>query len=173
MQYLLELLKILLPSVVVFLTAYYLIKNFLETQQKNKMLELQLSNKQTILPVRLQAYERVLLLLERISPENIVMRIRKPDMTAADLQVALVNEVRNEFDHNLSQQLYLSDDAWYMVKSAKEEVIRIINNAYGKMGENDKANQMSKTIFNDLMNVQKHPTEPAIQRLKQEAQQMF
>ncbi|PSR06437.1 MAG: hypothetical protein BRD49_00490, partial [Bacteroidetes bacterium SW_10_40_5] len=127
MQYLLELLKILLPSVVVFLTAYYLINNFLETQQKNKMLELQLSNKQTILPVRLQAYERVLLLLERISPENIVMRIRKPDMTAADLQVALVNEVRNEFDHNLSQQLYLSDDAWYMVKSAKEEVIRIIN----------------------------------------------
>ncbi len=87
----------------------------------------------TITPIKLQAYERIVLFLERISTESLIMRTVKPGMTAQQLHSALIANIRSEYEHNLSQQIYMSNEAWEMVKNAKGTVIRIINNIATKL----------------------------------------
>jgi replication fork clamp-binding protein CrfC len=94
-------------------------------------------------------------------------------MTAADLQVALLKDIRAEYNHNLSQQLYLSNDAWILVRNAKEELIKLINLCYGQVKPDDKAMELTRVIINTLMQSEKSPTEPAIRYVKEEAQNLF
>ena len=173
MEYLLDIIKIVLPSIIVFLTAYLVIRSYLENQEKNEWIKLKQQNTKQILPIRLQAYERIVLLLERLHPNNLVNRVRESDMTAADLQVALIKEIRGEYDHNLSQQLYLSDDVWILVKNAKEEMIKLINLCYGQVKPDDNAMVLSRVIINTAMKSENSPTDQAIKYVKQEAQQLF
>lgn len=168
-----EILKIVLPSVVVFLTAYLIIRSFFERQEKQEELKLQQQAQDHVLPARLQAYERVILFLERIHPDNLISRVRENDMTAADLQVALLKDIRAEYNHNLSQQLYLTNDAWILVRNAKEEMIKLINLSYGQVKPDDKAMELTRVIINSLMQGEKSPTEPAIRYIKEEAQTLF
>lgn len=169
----LEILKITLPSIVVFLTAYLIIRSFFENKEKEDEQKLKLRNKEQVLPVRLQAYERTILFLERIHPDNLISRVRESGMTAADLQVALLKDIRGEYSHNLSQQLYISDDAWVLVRNAKEEMIKLINLCYGQVKPDDSAMELSRVIINTLMQSEKSPTEPAIRYIKREAQTLF
>ncbi|MBT4968423.1 MAG: hypothetical protein HOM80_05400, partial [Bacteroidetes bacterium] len=124
MDFMLELLKIVLPAVIVFFTAFYLIKFFLKNETDKKYIENKaLVNKETIL-LRLQAYERLVLFLERMSPSAMVMRMNKNNLSAADFHLQLLSTVRSEFEHNLAQQLYISNESWQMLVNAKEEVIK-------------------------------------------------
>ena len=173
MDIIFELLKIALPAIVVFLTAYLVIRSFLESKEKNEWIKLKRETKPQILPVRLQAYERVILLLERLHPNNLVNRVRESNMTAADLQVALIKDIRGEYDHNLSQQLYVSEDAWLLVRNAKEEIIKLINLCYGQVKPDDSAMELSRVIINTVMKSESSPTDYAIRYVKQEAQELF
>ncbi len=173
MDYLLDILIIVVPGLLIFLTAYLLIKKFLENQEKKQWMNVKMDLRKEALPYRLQAYERVILLLERINPNNLIPRVRESNMTAADLQVALIKDIRGEFEHNLSQQLYISEDAWLLVKSAKEEVIKLINLCYGRFKPDDDSMELGRAILNALMQNETSPTDQAIRFLKQEAQQLF
>lgn len=173
MQEILELLKYTVPSLVVFLTAFFLIKVYLDSEQKKILLEIKKSNQNSILPLRLQAYERMVLLMERLSPNSLIMRVKRSGMTAADLQVALHAEVRTEFDHNLSQQLYISNEAWKLVKNTKEEIIKLINLSYSKIRAEDSALELSKAIFDRFMALEQSPTQKVIEYLKEEARELF
>jgi len=64
---LIDILKITIPSVIVFLTAWILLKNMISNDQDKRRQELIMQNSRTVLPIRLQAYERIVLFLERIS----------------------------------------------------------------------------------------------------------
>lgn len=170
---LLEILKLTLPSVVVFLTAYLIIRAFFERQEQEHQENLKRQNQEQVLPVRLQAYERSILFLERIHPDNLINRVRESNMTAADLQVALLKDIQGEYSHNLSQQLYISEDAWVLLRNAKEEMIKLLNLCYGHVKPDDNAMELSRIIINTLMRSDKSPTEPAIRFIKQEAQTLF
>lgn len=164
-------LRYLLPSVVVFLTAWFILKEFFKEQARNRHLQL-LEDKQKIsLPVRLQAYERIVLFLERISPGNLVMRSHKGGLNVKQFQQLLVQTIRDEYDHNLSQQLYLSIDAWEMVKSAKEEMIRQINISAGKHDEKAPSAELSKTLLE--MSIDKLATRKALDYVKTEARKLL
>ena len=126
-----------------------------------------------LLPLRLQAYERIVLYLERISPENLMMRIAKPEMTALQLQAELVKVIREEFEYNLSQQIYISASAWELVRNAKEETIRLINVASGKVAENASSGDLVKSILDLSMETEKLPVNAAIDAVKKEVQQLF
>ena len=93
----------------------------LDNKQKKRLLELKKDERKVITPIRLQAYERSTLFLERISPEALIPRVHKNGMSARQLQQEMLNDVRREFDHNLSQQMYMSDQVWMVIKKAKEE----------------------------------------------------
>lgn len=173
MELVFDLLMILLPSVVVFFTAYLVIKTYLEEDRQKKALDLRSMNQKSVTPVRLQAYERLILLMERLSPNSLIMRVNKSGMTAADLRAGLLNEIRAEFDHNLSQQLYISKEAWNLVRNAKEETVKLINLSYSKVKTDSNALDLSKAIFDHYMQLEYSPTRKVINYLKDEARELF
>jgi hypothetical protein len=126
-----------------------------------------------LLPLRLQAFERIILFLERISPENLIMRITRPEMSAIQLQSELVKVIREEFEYNLSQQIYISATGWELVKNAKEETIRLINVASGKVAENASSGDLVRAILNHSMEIENLPVNAAIDDVKKEVQQLF
>src|ERR1700722_5013050 len=98
-------LQALLPAGLVLGAVYMLLKKFFDNEERRRFYELKANNQKISLPIRLQAYERMALLLERLSVNNLIVRVKKTGMSAADLQAALINEIRAEYDHNLSQQI--------------------------------------------------------------------
>ncbi len=171
MEELTNALKYAIPSVVVFLTAFLLIRQFLQEERKKRNQELLLDRIRISLPIRLQAYERIILFLERISPQNLVMRVHQPELSARELHKLMVQTVREEFSHNLSQQLYVSLQAWDMVKNAKEEVIRQINTSLAKLDEKATATDLSNLLLE--MSTEKLVANKALIFLKGEAAKVF
>ena len=172
-DYIFDILKIVLPAGLVFATAFYAIKKFLENDQKKRMLELRKDGQKVVTPIRLQAYERVVMFLERIGPEALLGRVNKKGMDAKDLQMHLINAINDEFNHNISQQLYMSNEAWIMVKSGKEEMIKLINIASSKMQPNSSGLELAKIIFQLTIQVGKLPLQDAVDYLKAELRQSF
>ncbi len=173
MDYVFDILKLVLPAGLVFLTAFYAIKKFLEHDQQKRSLEFRKAGQKAVTPIRLQAYERVVMFLERIAPEALLSRVNKQGMDAKDLQMSLINTINNEFNHNLSQQLYMSNEAWVRVKSGKEEMIKMINIASNKMKEDSSGLELAKMIFQITIQVGKLPIQDAVDYLKAELRQSF
>ena len=126
-----------------------------------------------VLPIHLQAYERLALLLERISPESIIMRVNKPGMTAKQLHTELLSSIRAEFDHNMSQQVYISNEAWEGILTARGKVIHLINTASDQVKDEATALTLSQQIFEMTMELKTQPTREAMQFLKKEMEQFF
>lgn len=173
MEVILDIFKYILPSVVTFLAAYYIIKAFLDREYKNKLMDLRMQNQSTITPIRLQAYERMTLFLERISLTQLVSRVHKSGMSARLLQSEMVKTIRAEFEHNLSQQIYITQQTWNSVKTAKEETIRAINIASTKVPDDASGLDLINVIFELVTKVEKLPTDIALEQLKLEAKQTF
>lgn len=169
----LEILKYTLPSVVVFLTAYYILKTYFDHKIKLENLELRKKDHEIILPLRLQAYERMVLLLERISPNQVVFRVKKPEMNPAQFQSALIQSIREEFEHNVAQQIYISPEAWSLVKNSREEIIRLINTAFISMEDKATGNDLAKKILEEWSNLQVNPVNATVDFLKNEVGEMF
>ena len=168
-----EILKYTLPSIVVAALAYLLIKQFIQKEQLLNQQQQKPDMQKTILPIRLQAYERLILLLERISPASLILRVSQPGMSAAQLQSALTQALREEFDHNLSQQVYISAKAWEDVKSAREELIRTINTAATALPAGATGADLAAQIFTLSLQPGKQTLQFAIDELKQEFNEKF
>ncbi len=160
-----------LPAVIVFLTAWYILREFFKQEERKRHLGLLEEKQKLSLPVRLQAYERIVLFLERISPGNLVMRVHKAEMNVKQFQQMLIKTIRDEYDHNLSQQLYVSHEAWELVKSAKEEMVRQINISAAKQDENAPAAELSKSLLE--MSIDKLATRKALNYIKTEARKIL
>ena len=163
-----EILKYTLPSVIVFLTVYFLFKLQLQSEEKRKILQLKQDSKNIITPLRLQTYERVILYLERINPSNLVVRMNNPGLNVTQFQMLLLSTVRSEFDHNLSQQLYISSFGWNALKNAKEEVVKLVNLAVAKLEPNAPSTELSSKIFEMMVETQNNPTDKALEVIKKE-----
>lgn len=168
METFLDIVKYILPSLVVLVTAYLVTRSFLENEQRKLESEHRTEWDKALLSLRLQAYERMILYLERINPANLIIRVSKPEMDAEQLQALMVRTIREEFDHNLSQQLYLSDEAWEQIKKAKEDMIRMINTAATRLELNAPLHELASALFDDLQKERVLPFERAISFLKKE-----
>jgi hypothetical protein len=169
----LDILKIALPAVLVAAVAYSMLKKVLERDYKLRLLELRHKNAEAITPIRLQAYERIVLLLERITPSNLLLRVSASGHTAGEYHRILLTEIRNEFNHNMSQQVYMTEQAWQQVRHAREEVVTLINKSYQSLGEKAKGTELAKRILETVLNNEIDPTAKAISYLKQEIGQIF
>lgn len=169
----LDILKYILPSTIVFLAVYFVLKKQQDTQLKREVVKGRQTIQNTVLPIRLQAYERMVLLLERITPQNLVMRANNNVITSAQLHQELLITIRAEYEHNLTQQVYISKSAWEAVKRAKEETIKIINISASKVNDNAKGVDLSKMILELSMKLEKLPTQLAIDFIKEEARSFF
>ncbi len=168
-----EILKITVPSVIVLITTAYVLKTILKKENENRRIQIILQNQKMITPIRLQAYERIVLFLERISPNSIIMRLQTPNMTVGQLHKEILILIRSEFEHNLSQQLYISIDGWEQVRNAKEKTIQLINASMEGLDTNENAIKLSQAIFEKLIETDKSPLQIAINYLKEEIKVLY
>ncbi|MBK7936048.1 MAG: hypothetical protein IPJ82_02785 [Lewinellaceae bacterium] len=127
MEMFLELLKYTIPGLVVFTTAYFLLKLYLDDRLRQELASQRSESLKITLPLRLQAYERLILLCDRVAIQNTLLRIRMPGMKTGELRGALMLSISQEFDHNTSQQLYVSDTLWKIITLAKNETLGIVS----------------------------------------------
>jgi hypothetical protein len=173
MESLTDILKITLPALIVFFTAWVLLRNMIRNDQDKRRQELILQNSRTVTPIKLQAYERIVLFLERISLESLLVRVSSSDMTVSQLHSALLSTIRSEFEHNLSQQIYMSQQAWEVVRNARSNMIKIINSEVEKMPAKATGMALSKQLLEKIMELDKEPTRAAIDYIKGEIARMI
>ncbi len=159
---------ILVSAGAVFMAVYFIVKEFFANESKKRVAELRGAISAQIIPARMQAYERVILFLERISPASLIMRVHKNGMSARNLQAELIKNIRTEYEHNISQQIYLSHGAWELVKTAKEETIKLINIASTKVPDSAGSLDLSQKIFEIGTQLTQLPTDIAIEKIKKE-----
>lgn len=165
--------KILLPAGTVLYAMFLVVKSFLTKELEKKLIDIKIKNTETVLPIRLQAYERICLFLERISPNNLVIRLNNASLTAPQFQQVLIAEIRQEFNHNLSQQVYLSDEAWSMVKNAMEDIVSVVNIAAQQLKSDDKSVDLAKKIFELMMEKNNDPIAVVLKKVKDEIRTSF
>ncbi len=168
-----EILKITLPALLVTIMAWLVLKSMIKNERDRRRQELILQNSRSVVPIKLQAYERIILFLERISLESLLVRVSTPNMNAAQLHSGLLTSVRSEFEHNLSQQIYMSPQAWEVVRNARSGTIKLINSEYDKLPENATGMIFSKQLLTAVMDMDKEPTRVAIDFIKAEAGRML
>ena len=165
----LEILKYVLPSLIVLGTAYILIKKFIDGQYQMKALELKANYSKEAIPLKLQAYERLILLCERVSIPQLLLRLKGKEMTAKDLKNAMVISAQKEFEHNMAQQLYCSGKLWDIITLAKNDTIALITNTYNENLHSDDPAELANQMMQKLGQMSKSPIHLAIQAVKEEA----
>ena len=154
--------------VVMVAGAVYVTKMIMESKAKIAALENSKKNQSVVLPLRLQAYERMALFLERIDPNQLIMRIHTPGLTVSQEQNLLLTAIRSEFEHNLSQQIYISDNVWAKVCDAKGDIESIINTVAADYDKDADSREFAETVL--AVTSQKPVVELAIQILKADMQ---
>lgn len=168
-----EILKITIPGLLVLLATWLIMRNMLKSDQEKRRQELVIQNSRTIVPIRLQAYERIVLFLERISLESMLVRISTPGVSASQLHSSLLTTIRSEFEHNLSQQIYMSPQAWEVVRNARSNMIKLINGEFEKTPEGATGMDFSRRLLEAVMELDKEPTRVAIDFIKGEIGKMI
>lgn len=173
MEAIIEFGKIILPAAAVMYAMYLTIKSFVNKELEKYRLEIRSRSIETVLPNRLHAYERVCLFLERISPDSLVVRLNNGEYSAREFQQILLNEIREEYNHNVSQQLYMSNEVWEMVKSAKENLIVSINESTHQLPETATSIDLSKLLLEKIMSKDSDYIQVALLAVKNEIRETF
>lgn len=155
---------------------YKVIKAYFKSQQKAQLLQIKLDERQEVLrlvtPIRLQAYERMALFLERISPNSLILRCFQPGMDMKLLQGVMTKNIRDEWEHNLSQQVYLSSEAWNRIRDAKEQMINLVNSSAVQLDGKANPADLAGAIFATAAQSQT-PTDEALEFLKTEIRSIY
>lgn len=146
-----------------------------EKEEKEKALKAAAGKTEggVILPLQLQAYERIVLFVERIAPQNLIGRVNQPGFTVLDMQIAMVSSIKSEYDHNVSQQIYVTAQAWEAVKTVKEQTISIINQIGLKLPPDAPSIELNKQILELFMLQPESPSDIAIEIINAEARKLM
>ena len=160
-----------LPSLITGAVAYYLFTAYFKDQQNTRHWLLQKENQKEALPLRLQAYERMAIFLERINPSKLLIRVAPMSQDKNLYEAFLIDHIEQELEHNLAQQIYVTEDCWNVILTAKNTLIQNIRKT--TMSEKvTSADKLRETILSDLME-QESPTSIALAYLKKEVTQVI
>ena len=165
-----DVLILLIPLAGMLLITYLLLQHFFNKQLKESEKELINQKAKSYLPLKIQAYERVILFLERIDPSNMMIRAHKSGMNAATLHRELLKIVREEYTHNMSQQIYIQPNSWNTLLLAKDETIQMINVAINNLEANASGLDLSAKIFESIAAKKISPTQKARNAIVKEFQ---
>lgn len=167
----LQLFLYLLPAVVVGVVSYYFFNLHIQNENKRRLFLIRKENQKKALPLRLQAYERMVLYLERISPGSLLLRVKPSNKDKNDYEDKLINSIEQEFEHNLAQQIYISNQCWEAIKASKNATISIIRKS--NMSENvDSPDKLREVILTDLLD-NKAPSETGLAYIKDEVTKLW
>jgi hypothetical protein len=150
----------------------YVLKKMIAADSRRREMELLSKNKGITLSLRLQAYERLLLFLERNSPTSLVLRLQPQSRTNAELHAAVIAAIREEFEHNLTQQLYVSAALWEQFVLAKNKLMQDINSLTADAAPDNSSMQLAQKILNEYVR-KPPPTKAIADALKREAARLF
>jgi hypothetical protein len=167
------LIVILILGVIVTYGTYLTITTVADKFFVKQRLGIRAKNNEMTLPLRLQAYERMCLFLERITPGNLLLRLTGSAANAMELQTLLLHEIREEYNHNLAQQIYMSTDAWDQITNAMNEVISIVNKASAIVSGEAPPTDLAKTIMAQVIEKEIQPSTQALKFIKNEVQMLF
>jgi hypothetical protein len=166
-----ELLSYTLPAVLTGLVAYYFFDLHTKNEEGRRRYLLNKEAQKNALPLRLQAFERMTLYVERINPTKLLIRIAPLSQDKNDYENLIIAQIEQEFEHNLSQQIYMSDECWTIIVTAKNATIQMIRKA--NMSDRvDSADKLREVLLNDLMEKQS-PSNAALAYIKNEVGQLW
>lgn len=167
----LEIAAYTIPSLITGGVAYYLFDSYFKDQQNTRKWLLQKDNRKDILPLRLQAYERMTLFIERINPYQLLIRITPISEDKNEYAKYVIEQIEQEFEHNLTQQIYISDQCWSIIKTAKNATIQMVLLATKNEKTTD-ANQLREAVLSDLFE-KTTPSKAALAFIKNEVSQLW
>ncbi|AFL81797.1 hypothetical protein Aeqsu_2337 [Aequorivita sublithincola DSM 14238] len=161
----------LLPAIVVGLVAYFFFKGHTANEEGRRRYLIQKEAQKQVLPLRLQAYERITLLLERIDLNKLLIRVKPFSDSKDDYENLLVKNIEQEFEHNLTQQIYVTPECWNLVSAAKNATIHIIRQ--GAMHEKEgNVDKMREWLLQNFME-EITPSQKALAYIKKEVSELF
>ncbi|WP_298116240.1 hypothetical protein [Flavobacterium sp.] len=162
-----------LPALITGAVAYYSFKTFTDSEDKRRRFNLLKENQKQSLPLKLQAYERLALFLERISPSKLLIRVAPLNDDKRDYQNLLIHHIEQEYEHNLTQQIYVSDECWNMIVTAKNTIIQNIRKTTLSQ-EIANSDKLRETILSNLFESESSTaTSIALSYLKSEVKEFL
>jgi hypothetical protein len=131
MDTLYEIVGYTVPALVVLATVYVLLRHFFRQQYQIELLKGKQAESKNSFPLKLQAYERLAMFCERITIDPLFYRIAHPDMGGQEVKNAMLIAIQQEYEHNVSQQIYVSENLWKIVQAAKEQTQQLVAAANG------------------------------------------
>ena len=168
-----DILKLSIPALIVFLTVYTLLKQYLDSQYRLQLLTYRQQQQSVSTPLRLQAYERLTLLCERIDIPNLLLNYADNEASAAQLRLNLMLAVQQEFEFNLTQQLYVSEKLWEIIKLGKDDVLNTLNVVYEQIPPSARSNQYTSALIKFYNERNSSGPETAITAIKKETSLIF
>lgn len=166
-----ELLFYAIPSLITGLIAYYFFKEHTKNEDGRRRFLLKKDMQVNAMPLRLQAYERMAIFLERITPSKLLIRVHPTSSNKEDYETLLIASIEQEFEHNLSQQIYISDECWNIISAAKNATIQLIRKA-SLLEKTDTANKLREVVLTEMME-KRAPSDAALSYIKQEVSDMW
>ncbi|MFQ3174812.1 MAG: hypothetical protein ACI8W0_001937 [Flavobacterium sp.] len=166
-----EIIAYTLPSLITGAVAYFLFDSHFKDQQNTRRWLLQKDNQAATLPLRLQAYERMTLFMERINPSQLLIRITPHSEDKNEYQNFVIAQIEQEFEHNMTQQIYISDECWSIIVTAKNATIQMVRLAARNEKVTD-ANSLRQIIISDLLE-KPSPSSAALAFIKTEVGQLW
>ena len=171
--YLLDIVKYTISGLGVVWIAFYLIKPYLDKSERIQLLEFKKSIANHTLPLRLQAYERIVLFMERINPQNMLVRLNAGSHSAVELHSIIIADIRSEYQHNITQQIYVTSRAWGVAKRVKDDTLNLVTNAMKSLPENASGLDLGKVILVQLSQMENDPYELGAELLRKDLEQLF
>ncbi|MBU3822809.1 hypothetical protein KO566_12120 [Flavobacteriaceae bacterium XHP0103] len=166
-----DMLLFAIPSLITGLIAYYFFKEHTKNEDGRRRYLLKKDLQVTALPLRLQAYERLTLFLERISPNNLLIRVSPSNLSKNDYEVLLVQTIEQELEHNLTQQIYVSERCWGIISAAKNATIQLIRKA-SLLEKTTTADKLREVILTEMIE-KRPPSDAAMSFIKQEVSDLW
>ena len=168
-----EILKYCVPALCVLLATWLVMHKFYKSEADKRLWELKRLSQKEISPLRMRAYERLSLLLERTTPEHLLIELNLGEMTILEVQQHLMRTIRLEYDHNLSQQVYVSDQVWDTIIAAREQMVAFINTMAQQMPPESTALDFAKVLITAYRSNGQTANDQAMQMLRTEARSLL
>lgn len=169
----LEILKFTIPALIVFFTAYFMLRQLLKNQYLTQRLEFKKDQLHVTLPLRLQAYERLTLFCERSNLENVILRVRSDKMSATELHYSILIAMQKEYEHNVAQQVYVSPQLWEIIVLAKNTTLGVVTKVANEMPDGSDGLALSSALFKSLSELPTKPFDQALLAIKREASELM
>ena len=170
----------ILLTIVVLIFGFWIIQHSqFRNEEKKRQYELKRESQKTISPIRMRAYERLTLLLERTKPEHMLMELRQKEpaalteWTIGQLQQYLLQTIRAEYDHNQSQQVYVSDEVWDLIINARDQTAAFVISMAAQLPKGADAQTYATTLMTAFASNGETPTDKALEELKNEAKELM